>query len=80
VANSRRCTTKRKRGCASSRTVNLVPSLHGAHLGVGSTLTLSIDRCGWIGKYYRFTMRSLHKPRIKDSSLPIGVTGHGLRC
>lgn len=81
VANSARCTAKGKaKRCPSSRTVNLEQVFGSAHLAVGTTVTVSILRCGWYGKHYTIKIRSRHGPSSVISTLPIGVTRPGLKC
>ena len=80
VANSARCTTKGKSKCPSSRTINLEPVFGSARLAVGTTVTVSILRCGWYGKHYTLKIRSRHAPSSAISTLPIGVTRPGIRC
>ena len=77
VANSARCTTKGKSKCPSSRTINLEPVFGSARLAVGTTVTVSILRCGWFGKHYTLKIRSRHAPSSVISTLPLGVTRPG---
>ena len=81
VANSTRCTAKGKtKHCPGSRTVNLEPMFGGARLAVGTTITVSVLRCGWYGKHYAIKIRSRHAPSSVISTLPLGVTRPGLKC
>ena len=80
VANSARCTTKGKSKCPTSRTINLEPVFGSARLAVGTTVTVSILRCGWYGKHYTLKIRSRHAPSSAIATLPIGVTRPGIRC
>jgi len=80
VANSARCTSKGKTKCPSSRTVDLESVFGGARLAVGTTVTVSILRCGWYGKHYTLKIRSRHAPSQVISTLPIGVTRPGIKC
>ncbi len=81
VANSAGCTAKGKtKQCPGNRTVNLEPMFGGAHLAVGTTITVSVLRCGWYGKHYTIKIRSRHGPSSVISTLPLGVTRPGLEC
>jgi fibronectin-binding autotransporter adhesin len=81
VANSTRCTAKGKtKQCPASRTVNLEPVFSGVRLAVGTTVTVSILRCGWYGKHYTLKIRSRRGPSSVISNLPIGVTRPGVKC
>jgi hypothetical protein len=81
VANSTRCAAKGKtKRCPTSRTVDLEPMFSGARLAVGTTITVSVLRCGWYGKHYTIKIRPRRGPSSVISTLPIGVTRPGLRC
>jgi hypothetical protein len=80
VGKGPRCTSKRKHRCPSSRTINLLSVFHGAQVGVGSRITMSILRCGWYGRYYTLAIRPRRQPRQVIATLPVGVTRPGLRC
>jgi hypothetical protein len=80
VGKGPRCTSKRKHRCPSSRTINLLSVFHGAQVGVGSKITMSILRCGWYGRYYTLAIRPQRQPRQVIATLPVGVTRPGLRC
>jgi hypothetical protein len=75
-----RCASKGKHRCSSSRTINLLPNFRGAHLRVGAKITLSLGRCGWVGKYYTLTIRSGKPPRQVLTGLPVDLLRPGLRC
>ena len=81
VATTTRCTpTGKTKPCPTSRTVNLEPIFTGARLGVGTTITISILRCGWYGKHYTLKTRPRHGPTSIITNLPIGVTRPGIKC
>ena len=81
IGKGPRCVSKGKRRCPTSRTINLLAVFHGAHVGVGSKITLSILRCGWYGRYYTLVIRPLRQPSQVIVTLGnVGVTRRGLRC
>jgi hypothetical protein len=81
VANTARCTTKGKsKQCPTSRTIDLEPIFSGAHLAVGTSVTVSILRCGFYGKHYTLKIRPRHAPSSVISNLPRGATRPGLKC
>jgi Bacterial Ig-like domain (group 3) len=81
IGKGPRCVSKGKGRCPTSRTINLLAVFHGAHVGVGSKITLSILRCGWYGRYYTLVIRPLRQPSQVIVTLGnVGVTRRGLRC
>jgi Bacterial Ig-like domain (group 3) len=69
-----------KRGCLPASSVNLAPIFHEAHLRVGTKVTLAVTHPNWVGKYYRFTIRSSHLPKILVSCLAVNGTRPGVGC
>ncbi len=81
VANSSSCKAKgRKPTCPSSQTVDLEPVFGAAKLHVGTTVTISILRCGWYGKHYTLKIRPGRGPSSVISTTPVGRTQPGLKC
>jgi hypothetical protein len=81
IAKSAHCTNRVKRNrCSGDRTVNLEPIFGAARLAVGTTVTVSILRCGWYGKHYTLRIRPRRGPSSVISNLPVGVTRPGLKC
>ncbi len=76
----RRCAKNPKKKCARPKPVNLIPIFHRRHLTAGTQLTVSIAHRAWLGKYYRFTTRSGHKPRIFEACLAVNITRPGIGC
>jgi hypothetical protein len=52
----------------------------GRHLGVGTLVSVSIAKPGWIGKSFVFTTRSAATPRIKVACLAPGSNRPGRGC
>jgi hypothetical protein len=78
VATARGCGAKGN-GCRS-RTVCLESRFHKHALVVGDRISVEIVRSGWIGKYYSFTIRSGHAPRVKIDCLAPGGSRPGIGC
>lgn len=78
------CTRRVQGRCRQTRTtggtLNLDPAFGHHRLAVGTRIGVAITRPGWIGKYYAFTIRSGHGPRIRISCLPPGATRPGKGC
>jgi hypothetical protein len=67
-------------GCLPARSINLAPIFHGAHMHLGTKLTVTITHRNWLGKYYRFTVRPSHLPKILVSCLAVNGTRPGVGC
>jgi hypothetical protein len=80
VSAAGRCGKAAKTGCVAGSSFNLTPLFHRAHLRVGTQLTVAITHRGWVGKYYRFTIRKGHKPSIDVSCLAVNGTRPGVGC
>jgi hypothetical protein len=61
-------------------TINLARIFRSRRLRVGARIGVAITRPGWVGKYYAFTTRPSHVPRVQISCLPPGATRPGKRC
>jgi hypothetical protein len=74
------CTGK---GCPYSRrvtvmthanaTVNLAPQFKTSRLKPGATITVSVVRTGWTGRYYAFTIRANKAPKVSSGCLAEGT-------
>ena len=80
VTRGNRCARKPKRGCAGARVADLINPLKGHRFYVGAKLIVLVERPDWIAKYYAFTMRSGHGPRVKISCVAPGHTKPGVGC
>jgi hypothetical protein len=82
AARNRAC---RRRRCALGRPVvlrgsaNLTGLFKGRHLQVGARVVVTVEKAGWIGKSFVFTMRANRPPRVQitcrgsGASDPAGV-------
>jgi hypothetical protein len=66
--------------CRSHGTLDLSPALRGNRLRVGTKLTIAITIPGGVGKYYAFTARAGHGPRVFIGCLAPGATRPGAAC
>jgi Invasin, domain 3 len=80
VSIARRCVRKAKRRCASNGTVDLTPEFRKHRLQSGSHITIAITQPQSMGKYYRFTVRAGHAPRLQVTCLVPGATRRGAPC
>jgi streptogramin lyase len=60
--------------------VTLAGLFKGRHLHVGDTLTVDIQKAGWIGKAFLFTTHSGHAPSVQIACLAPGSTRPGKGC
>ncbi|MGO9954988.1 MAG: Ig-like domain-containing protein [Solirubrobacteraceae bacterium] len=74
------CAVDRTRACQTSGTIDLTPSFRSRHLGVGAQVTVSIEHPLWLGKYYRFTVRSAREPQVTESCLAVDMIEPGVGC
>ena len=74
VSTTKPCGKKHTRRCRTFGSINLTRGLRRRHLAVGSKLSVAITRSGWFGKYYLFTVRAGHPPRIAIKCLAPGST------
>ena len=75
-----KCGKHARRGCVAAPSFNLASIFHRAHLGVGTRVAVAVTHRGWVGKYYRFTIRKGHKPSIDVSCLAVNGTRPGVGC
>ena len=75
-----KCGKHARKGCVAAPSFDLASIFHRAHLRVGTPLTVAITHRGWVGKYYRFTIRKGHKPSIDVSCLAVNGTRPGVGC
>jgi Bacterial Ig-like domain (group 3)/Invasin, domain 3 len=80
VTKTKRCGPKGKRKCPTHGNVNLTPVLSNHRLRVGTQLNVRIVRGGWVGRYYLFTVRPRHGPKIQIACLAPGRTRPGVGC
>ncbi len=80
VVPTSRCVKAHRHRCARPKPVNLTSLFRGRPLAIASRITVMIAHPHWLGKYYRFTIRSGNKPRIMESCLAVGSTRPGAGC
>ena len=80
LSNGMRCGKTAGKLCFSSGSFNITPAFAGHRLAVGSQVSVSITRPDWVGKSYRFTVRSRRGPRIQIGCLAPGATTPGVGC
>jgi len=66
--------------CLMGGTFVITPGFRSHRLKVGTRITDGITRPNWVGKYYRFTVRSPQGPRIQIGCLAPGMTVPGQSC
>ncbi len=78
----RPCKSTKKHKCRSRSpaSIDLAARFHRRRLRVGTGVIVQILRPGWIGKYYRFTIRSGRAPKVQISCLAPGLTVPGRGC
>jgi hypothetical protein len=74
------CTRRSRRPCQAGNTLVLTPGLARRRLHVGTRLTVTIVRPGWIGKYYAFRIRSAKPPVPRITCLAPGGSRPGAGC
>ena len=82
IAKTRACKPKKGHECLGREpgVVNLMPGLQHRHLRPGARIIVKITRANWIGKYYRFTIRSAQPPAILTDCLAPGGVSPGAHC
>jgi hypothetical protein len=80
VNRTRRCGSGGAGLCPTHGRIDLAPEFRKQRLSVGAQITVAITRAGWIGKYYRFTVRARRAPRVTISCLAPGRTVPGRTC
>jgi hypothetical protein len=73
-AHTLRCRTRGEHKCRSPGTIVLRSAFRDRRLFVGTRFTVAIVRVGWVGKFYRFTIRSKSGPRVEIAPLKPGQT------
>ncbi|HTP22268.1 MAG TPA: invasin domain 3-containing protein [Solirubrobacteraceae bacterium] len=79
VAKPKRCGKKGKPKCPIGGSINLAVPFQKDPLRPGATIVVMIRRPGWVGKYYRFTIRG-SKPGIQIACLAVGGSRPGVGC
>jgi hypothetical protein len=64
----------------NTRSVDLTPKLRSVHFPVGSNLTVTLTKRGFIGKAYIFTMRANRQPGWRAACLAPGSLVPGKGC
>ena len=80
VAKPKRCGKKGKSKCPIGGSIDLAAPFQKDRLHPGATIIVMIRRPGWIGKYYKFTIRAGSKPSIEISCLAVGGSRPGVGC
>jgi hypothetical protein len=74
------CAAKAKKKCPAPGKVSLTRAFGKHHLAPGTRFTVAIVRSGWVGKFYRFTVRPKKGPRVEIACLAPGATRPGGAC
>jgi Bacterial Ig-like domain (group 3) len=80
VSKTVRCGQAQTGTCPARGSIDLAPRLLGRRLSLGAQITVAITRPGWIGKYYRFTVRTRRAPRVQIACLAPGAIRPGAGC
>ena len=81
VADKRKpCGPKGRHRCATDGVIDLAPRFRQRHLVPGVRITVDIIKAGWVGEYYRFTMRARHRARVSFACTAPGTTSPGAPC
>ncbi len=80
VAKPKRCGKTGKPKCPLGGSINLAAPLKKDHLHPRATIIVMIRRSGWVGKYYKFTIRAGNQPIIQISCLAPSRTRPGVGC
>jgi hypothetical protein len=80
VAKPKRCGKKGKPKCPIGGSINLTAPFRKDPLHPRATITVMIRRPGWVGKYYKFTIRARNQPIIQISCLAPGGNRPGVGC
>jgi hypothetical protein len=75
-----KCGKPARSGCVAAPSFSLTAMLHRAQLHVGTQLIVAVTHPGWVGKYYRFTIRAGHRPSTEVSCLAVNGTRPGVGC
>jgi hypothetical protein len=60
--------------------LDLAPLFKGNSLVVGTTISVSIVKSGWVGKAFKFTVRLNRPPSVRVGCLPVGSNDIGGEC
>jgi len=71
---------RKARMCLMGGSFRITPGFASRRLAVGARITVEITRPHWVGKYYRFTIRSRQAPRVLISCLAPGASVPGQGC
>jgi hypothetical protein len=66
--------------CFTSGRFNLTPGFVGRRLAIGARITINIVEPNWVGKSYRFTVRSGRGPQVQIGCLAPGGSVPGVGC
>ena len=80
VAKPKRCGNKGKPKCPIGGSINLAAPFQKDPLHPRATIIVMIRRSGWVGKYYKFTIRAGNQPTIQISCLAPNRTRPGVGC
>ena len=80
AGNRKSCGPKGRHRCATHGVIDLAPRFRQQHLVPGVRITVEIIKAGWVGEYYRFTMRARHRPRVWFACTAPGTTSPGAPC
>jgi hypothetical protein len=80
VAKPKRCGTKGKPKCPIGGSINLAAPFRKDPLHPRATVIVMIRRPGWVGKYYKFTIRAGNNPVVQVSCLAPGGNRPGVGC
>ena len=80
VAKPKQCGKKGKPKCPTGGSINLAAPFKKDPLHPRGTIVVMIRRSGWVGKYYKFTIRAGNQPIIQISCIAPGRTTPGVGC
>jgi len=74
------CGPQGRHSCATHGVMDLAPRFGRRHLAPAVRITVAIIKAGWVGEYYRFTMRAGHRPSVWFACTAPGTTSPGAPC
>jgi len=80
VARPKRCGKKGRPKCPTGGSINLAAPFQKNPLHPGATIIVMITHPNWVGKYYKFTIRSGRQPAIQIACLAPGGKRPGVGC
>ncbi len=80
IAKPKRCGKNGKPKCPIGGSVNLAAPFEKDRLHPRATIIVMIRRPGWVGKYYKFTIRAGSNPLVQISCLAPGGSRPGVGC